>query len=272
MYEFDRSTPVTVALRAHGGAVELLAEERDTVVVEVIPYADNDQARDVAAKTRVLIEDDTLLIQAPGSDYWAWRRSAKLRIVAKVPIGSVLAGKSSAADVRAAGVWSTVRLDASSADIDVAEVTGDADLDTASGTVTVHRVGGSLRAKSSSGDVRVGDVTGDANLETASGDIRLRRGENSVRAYTASGDIEVGELRQGRAQLKSSSGDVEVGVAAGTGVWMDLDTSSGKSVSDLTASGPTPPPTGANLELRVKTASGDIHVRRVGVPANRTAA
>ena len=49
---------------------------------------------------------------------------------------------------------------------------------------------------------------------------------------------------------------------AGTGVWMDLDTSAGKTVSDLTAHGQTAPAEPASLELRVRTASGDIHVHR----------
>jgi hypothetical protein len=84
-----------------------------------------------------------------------------------------------------------------------------------------------------------------------------------VRAETASGHIEVGSLRQGQARLRTASGDVEVGVAAGTGVWLDLDTASGKSVTDLTMRGDTPPGDGAaTLELRVRTASGDILVRR----------
>ena len=39
MYEFDRSTPVTVVLRAHGGAVEIVAEERLTAQVDVQPMS-----------------------------------------------------------------------------------------------------------------------------------------------------------------------------------------------------------------------------------------
>jgi hypothetical protein len=271
MYEFDRSTPVTIALRAQSGVVEVTAEERDTIQVEVTALADNESAHEAARTTRVVLEDDTLLIQTPGSEYWRWRRSPKLRIVVKAPAGSALAGKSSSADIRAAGIYSMVQLDVASADIDLDEVTGDADLDTASGDLSVARVGGALRAKSASGRLRIGDVTGDVNAETASGDIAIRSGGGSMRAVTASGDIEVGSLREGQAKLRTASGDVEVGVAAGTGVWLDLDTASGKSVTDLAMQGQTAPTTGAAaLELRVRTASGDILVRRA--PAERRAA
>jgi DUF4097 and DUF4098 domain-containing protein YvlB len=263
MYEFDRATPVTVALRAHGGHVEITAEERSTIEVEVTPLNGSDHSREAADRTRVVLEDDTLLVHVPGTDYWSWRRSPKLGITIRVPAGSALAGKSSAADVRAAGIYSVVQLSVASADVEVDEVTGDALLEAASGDLSVARVGGGLRIKSSSGTLRVGDVKGDVMAETASGSIFVRSADGLLKAASASGDIEVGQLRQGRAQIGTASGDVRVGVASGTGVWLDLDTASGKSTSDLTHHGDVAPagkPT--NLELRVRTASGDIHVHR----------
>jgi len=189
MYEFDRSTPVTVALRAHGGRVEITAEERATIEVDVTPMNGNDNSREAAEKTRVVLEDDTLLVQVPGAEYWSWRRTPKLAITVRVPAGSALAGKSSSADVRAAGTYSVVQLNVASADVQVEEVTGDALLEAASGDLSIARVGGGLRIKSSSGTVRVGDVTGDVSAETASGDIHVHSGNGSLKAKTASGDI-----------------------------------------------------------------------------------
>jgi hypothetical protein len=271
MYEFDRSTPVTVVLRAQGGTVDITAEERDTIQVEVQALGGGDNATEAADRTRVELEDDTLVIQASGGDYWSWRRTPKLRIVARVPIGSSLAGKSAAAHVRLAGAYTVVQLNVASAEVEVAEATGDVSLEAASGRLSVGRVGGSLRIKSSSGELRVGDVTGDVSAETASGRIRLGGVDGSVRAKSASGDIEVGRLRSGQANLRTASGDVEVGVASGSAVWMDLDTASGKSITDLTSHGDVPPADGAvQLELRVRTASGDIRIHRAA--AERKAA
>jgi DUF4097 and DUF4098 domain-containing protein YvlB len=263
MYEFDRSTPVTIALRVQGGHVEITAEERSTIEVEVTPLNGSDHSREAADRTRVVLEDDTLLVQVPGSDYWQWRRSPKLDITIRVPAGSALAGKSAAADVRAAGVYSVVQLNVASADVEIDQVTGDALLDAASGDLSIARVGGGLRIKSSSGTLRIGDVNGDVMADTASGNIHMASGNGSLKAKSASGDIEVGLLREGVAKISTASGDVRVGIATGTGVWLDLDTASGKSTSDLTSHGDVPPsdkPT--NLELRVRTASGDIHVHR----------
>ena len=66
---------------------------------------------------------------------------------------------------------------------------------------------------------------------------------------------------------QSASGDVKIGVEAGTGVWLDVNTASGSTRNELTmgadAPGATAASTGATLELRVRTASGDIDIRRV---------
>ena len=271
MYEFDRATPVTVVLRAHGGAVEIVAEERLTATVDVQPMSSN--GAEAAQQTRVLLEDDTLLVQVPGAEGWSWRRSPKLRITVRVPLGSSVAGKTASADLRALGVYGDVRLEVASADIDLAEATGDVALEAASGDLTVGRVGGSLRAKSSSGDLRIGDVIRDVNAETASGNIRTGAIDGSARAFTASGDIEIGSLRQGKADIRSASGDITVGVAAGSAVWMDVNTSSGKSITDLTARGDVPPTdTPAELELRIRTASGDIRIHRAAPARSSSAA
>ncbi|MFD0525070.1 DUF4097 family beta strand repeat-containing protein [Paractinoplanes durhamensis] len=242
MYEFDHAAPVTLVLRAQGGLVEVIAEERLHIEVDVQPLDSSDAGREAAEKTRVELEDDTLIVQTPGSEHWLWRRTPKLWIRARVPIGSALHAKSSAADLRAAGVWSSAQINVASADVDVAEVTGDAHLDAASGDIVIGRVGGALVAKSASGALRIGDVTGDVNAQTASGNIRTGALESGVRAGSASGDIEIGRLRQGKASVKTASGDVQVGVAPGSGVWMDLNTASGRSTSDLTATGDIPRP------------------------------
>ena len=265
MDEFDHPTPVTVVLRALGGVVDVVAEERDTVGVEVQPVGGAEAARQAAADTVVTLDGDTLLVQAPDAEHWRWRRTPQLRIAVRVPVGSSLTGRSASADIRVGGVLETVRLGVASADVELAEATGDVDLEGASGDLSVGRVGGSLRIRSLSGNLRVGDVAGDVSAETASGAIGIRSAGGSLRAVSASGDVAVGTLRQGQAALRTASGDVEIGVATGTGVWLDLESLSGRSVHDLAVQGPTPPDAApTTLEVRVRTASGDIRVYRAG--------
>ena len=257
MYEFDRSTPVTVSLRLQRGTADLVAENRPDIQVG-ITGADGGDPPD---RFTVTLEGDTLAVHAPEAT-WNWRRTPKAHVVVRVPLDSALAVKSAAADVRASGRWSSCQANGASADMHVEEVTGDAHLKAASGDLTVNRVGGSLRINSSSGELRVGDVRGDVKADTASGDITIHGVGGSLQADTASGDVEVGVLSRGRSRLSTASGDVSVGVAAGTGVWLDLDTASGSTSSDLTMGAAAPGGQEATLELRVRTASGDIDVHR----------
>lgn len=258
MYEFDRSTPVTVSLRLQRGAADVVAEDRPNAQVELTA----EEGPDATDRFTVTLDGDTLVVHAPEST-WNWRRTPKVHVLVRVPLDSALAVKSAAADIRASGRWSTSQASVASADVHVEEVTGDAHLKAASGDLTVNRVGGSLRIGSSSGDLRVGDVIRDVKADTASGEIVIGRVGGSLQAETASGDIEVGVVSQGKARLSTASGDVSIGVAAGTGVWLDLNTASGSTSSDLAMGGAGPEGTQqATLELRVRTASGDIDVHR----------
>jgi DUF4097 and DUF4098 domain-containing protein YvlB len=272
MQNFDRTTPVTVALRTQRGKVDISATDGATVQVDVVPLDGSDAAADAARNTQVALEGDTLYIQTPHSDTWLWRRTPKLGISVRVPAGSSIAAKLAAADIRATGRYAVAQVDLASGDAWLEEVTGDAQLKSASGDVTVGLVGGGLRVGSASGDLEIGDVIGDVSATTASGDIAIRSVGGSLKAGTASGDMKVGVVRRGHTELKSASGDVEVGVAAGTGVWLDVNTASGSTRNDLSMGGDTPPPDGrpaATLQLQIRTASGDVRIRRVtgDVPA-----
>jgi len=73
--------------------------------------------------------------------------------------------------------------------------------------------------------------------------------------------VQISSLRSGEAHIRSVAGDVEVGVAAGTRVFLDLSATSGEARSDLAPS-EGPAGEGATLELHAATVSGDITVRR----------
>ncbi len=267
MPEFDRSTPVTVALRCPRGTVDITAEDRTTVVAEVVPLDGSDASRAAAAATTITLDGDTLVVHAAEEPGRLWHRSAALALSVRVPTGSSIAADTASADVRAAGRFTTVRITTASGDVAVEDVTGDAVLQAASGDVRVGRAGGALRISSSSGDLEAGDVTGDVSADTASGDIGIRSAGSSVGAKSASGDITIGVVSRGKARVRSASGDVTVGVAAGTGVWLDVNTVSGSTRNDLTMGTGEAPATGASLQLRVTTVSGDITIRRVTAPS-----
>ena len=268
MQTFEHTGPVTVAVRAHRGRVDITAADGAAVQVGVVPLDGSAAAAEAARDTYVALDGDTLVVDAPTSSAWQWRRAPRLAVTIRVPTGSSIAATVASADLRAVGRYAAARVKAASGDAWIDEVTGSAQIESASGDLVVGRVGGALRIGSASGAVRVGDVAGDVSAKGASGDITIRGVGGSLSADTASGDIEVGVVRRGQTGIQSASGDVEVGVAAGTRVWLDVSTASGSTVNDLTMGPPTPAGQGggegqAPLRLRIRTASGDIRIRRV---------
>jgi hypothetical protein len=264
MYEFPCTGPITADVRAASGRTRIVAEDRSTVTVEVLPESGGDAARNAVDSTKVEFSGDTLLVEAPRG-MSLLRRGGALNITVHIPTGSRLAVRTASADVTCTGRFDAGELHTASGDVTVDDIVGDLQCNTASGDLRIGSVTGRLSVHSASGDIRVTRVTGDVDCKSASGDIRLGEVGGSVSAGTASGDIEVGAMRSGEARLSTASGDLVVGVTEGTAVWMDLNTLSGRSSSELPVGDAPASTDGPQLRVYGKAASGDITIRRARI-------
>ncbi|HZM80763.1 MAG TPA: DUF4097 family beta strand repeat-containing protein [Candidatus Limnocylindrales bacterium] len=263
-YEFASPGPVNADIRTTGGALNVDAGEHDVITVSVEPHDNSTASREAAEETRVALEGRNLVVHVPRGKGWAVFRWPKLDITVKVPAQSVLSVKTASSDVICTGVYNDAVVHTASGDIFIDRVMKEVSVNSASGDVRVGWVGGSLRAHSASGDMNVQHSGQDSDITTASGDIEVARADGGVRAKTASGDVKIGVAFKDEIQAHTASGDVSVGVAAGTGVWLDLSTASGRTTSDLNMHGSGEPAPGtAALRVKVRTASGDISLRRV---------
>lgn len=181
-----------------------------------------------------------------------------------VPIGTHVTCDAGSADVTVDGRVGSLSVRMGSGDVRFDEVGGDVTVKTASGGVKGRRVAGDLTVQGASGDVTVARVEGSLELRTASGDLRIGEAGGPVHATTMSGDLEVRALAGPSAELRSVSGDIEVGVSQGRGVYLDLSSLNGDVRSDLEA-GVAPArdaDQGPDVDLAASTVSGDIRVRR----------
>jgi hypothetical protein len=255
----------TVDVQLEAGSVRVIAEERDTPAAKVEPADDRDTSREAAANTRVELRGDTFYVHAPKSR-WLPGRSARLDIEIRTPLGSAVSAVTAAADVDCRGEISDVSTKTASGDAAIERLTGSLLCKSASGNIRVGQVDGKVAADTASGDVRVDRVGGPAKVDSASGNIEINVAGSDVSAKSASGDIAIGTPRRGAVQVKTASGDVALRVPAGTGVWLDLNTMSGAARSDLDV-GADASPSSADLNLRVRTMSGDIEIWRMAQPA-----
>ncbi|GIF78569.1 DUF4097 family beta strand repeat-containing protein [Asanoa siamensis] len=264
MQEFPVEGPVTVSFRIGSGSVDVVAEERTSAAVEVEPADRRGESRRLADETEVEFRGDTLHVVTPNQSGFRLR-GGSVAIRVRVPLDSAITGKSASADVTCDGRVGTLQVEAASGDVTAEHVSGDATVGTASGDVRLSRVDGHLRAKGASGDLRVREVGGSVAGKYASGDVNVEEAGGDISVETASGDISIGRAQRGTARITSASGDVRIGVRAGTGVWFDVKTLSGDTRNglDMSTSGPDAgEATGNQLNLQLRTMSGDIDIHR----------
>ena len=268
---FSTPDPVALFVELGSGAVTAEAADTDESTVEIIgPRAD---------EFEVEFSGRQLEVVAPKSRFFGiGNDSHSVHIV--VPTGSDVTSRTGSADIETTGTFGLMKLKTGSGDIDVERAEGSVVIESGSGDVRCHEAGAEVRIKSGSGDIDLGDVRGNtgistgsgdvvigvvrdkAVIKTGSGDLELKRSESEVSLTTASGDLVIGQAPRGKITAKNVSGDVRVGIPAGTPVWTDLNTVTGSVASDLQSVGK--PADGQDfVELRATTVSGDVYLRQV---------
>ena len=99
-------------------------------------------------------------------------------------------------------------------------------------------------------------------MNAANGTITVDQAQAAVAAKTANGNVRLGAVARGTILAQTGFGNVEVGVLDGSAAWLDLNTRFGKVHNDLDAA-ERPGPGEDTVEVRARSAFGDITIRRV---------
>ncbi|MGH2597445.1 MAG: DUF4097 family beta strand repeat-containing protein, partial [Actinomycetota bacterium] len=191
-----------------------------------------------------------------------------LRVEVTVPVGTDVTCQTGSADLEVTGSIGSLTFTTGSGDCRFDRVDRDVSIKTASGDLSGASTGGGFTSYSASGDANVRSVTGDVVARSASGDFSVGSVGGSLDVTTVSGDVSVASMQTGRGSVKAVSGDVEIGVARGTRVYLDLHSTSGETVSELDMSDGSAGDGPADLELQVGTVSGDVRIHRAADAAS----
>ncbi len=280
MPAFETPEPITATIEVIAADVRIAARDRTDTVVEVRP-SDPSHEPDVRAaeQTRVEMTADGLLVKAPkqrGLSMFA--KPGSIDVTIDLPAGSRLRADAGIGTVRSTGRLAECQAKAGAGEIDL-EHTGPVDLTTGAGSISVGVVSGSADITSGSGRVRlteidgpavvrnangetwIGAVTGSLDVSASNGGISVDRADGDVTAKTANGSLRIGRVSRGMTTVKTSMGEIEVGIAAGTAALVDAQTRLG-SVRNGLATTDSPEPADETAEVHARTSFGDIVIRR----------
>ncbi|MFI9253731.1 DUF4097 family beta strand repeat-containing protein [Streptomyces sp. NPDC053069] len=216
MQKFDTPAPISAVLHIPAGRIQLIAADRTDTAVEVRP-ADPAKRRDVqtAEHTDVTCADGVLRITTAEPKNQLFGPSGALDVTVKLPAHSRVEAHTAGCELRGVG-----RL----------------------GDVTFE--GAHRRTKI--------DETASLHLTATDGDIEIGRLGGPARISTARGDIRITQAAHGTVELRTHSGDITIGAAAGVSATLDAGTSYGRISNTLKNTG-TPA-----LDIRATTSHGDI--------------
>ena len=262
---YENVRNLTLDLRIPSGHIEVDARESDTVQLSLVPG--NDSAREVLESGGVTVDfrergdGHELVVDVRERRGLGWLgRGPQFDLRVRCPEGARVSVRSGSADFDGRGTLGSLELKTASGDVDVQRVDGPLSAHSASGDIEVESVSGAVEVNTASGDIALGYVGGQLRANLVSGDLSVREAAAAVRVNSVSGDQQVEAVQNGKIELHSVSGDIEVGVRRGTDVWLDVRSVSGDMHSSLT---PTDGPVADDallVELRIKSVSGDVRI------------
>ena len=279
--------PLRLNLEIPSGEIEIETGNTDETHVQLDAIANNDAIRDLVENSRIELirrgDGHEVVVEAKarhgifislsrGPDIRFGGPDVRLRVTC--PHGADLDIRTKSADLRARGEYGDVDVKTASGDLQLDTTKGATRIKTASGDVHIGEAASTLEVQSVSGDLHAGAVRGDIRAQLVSGDVHVRDAGGSIGANTVSGDQRFEAVQRGRIELKAISGDVLVGVRRGSRVYVDANTVSGTTSSELDLSdSPVPEALGDDaplVELFVKTVSGDVRIERALAAAELT--
>jgi hypothetical protein len=255
---FTTPDGLALAVKIPAGMIEVLAADTSETTLEI--DWDRDPKDILVRFDPVSGRGNRLHVEYRGRRF-GWFGGRELHVAVHVPHVTTVEVSTGSADLTVRGRVASITYRTGSGELSFEDVEGDVTAKLASGDLEGGSVGGDLTMHGASGDMRVVRVGGMLTARSASGDVLADVIDGNVQITTVSGDVKLRSLVAGDTKVRAVSGDVEVGVAAGTRVFLDLSATSGDAESDLPieSSGSTDAP---DLALHVSTVSGDIRVRR----------
>ncbi len=237
-------------VRIQSGRIELVKGRPGVVKVSV-----ETQDPELTVEQR----GDLIVVSSDKSASWLSRGSSF--VVVEAPDGTDAVISAISARVESQIPLEHVEINSASGEVELTSATS-AVIKTASGDTRIGTIEKALRLKTASGDLYVtGSCEGTVGLASASGQVDIATARAALNINTVSGDINLHRFYGDKAVMKSMSGDIRIGIPAGTNV--DLDASLLSGNLHLPDAPQEKVPTTRHTTIRAKLVSGDLRIDRI---------
>jgi DUF4097 and DUF4098 domain-containing protein YvlB len=275
MHVYETPGSVSLRFRLPSGRVVVTADGEAQTSVELVPLGRRgaDAVENVEVRCEERAGGHVVTVEEKERIRWGpiritWGVDVEVRVTCPPGTDVDLSGGST--DLRADGVLGEVSARSASGDLRLETVTKKLQAKTASGDVEVRAIESGGSVATVSGDLSVGRSEGTLNARSVSGDARFGAVRAPLSLSTTSGDVELESVEAGDVRVQSVSGDIRIGVARGTRVFIDATSVSGRLTSELGLEDDEPQPESSEVEgetapvvpLHAKTVSGDVSVVR----------
>lgn len=268
MQVFDTPGSVSLQIRLPSGRVLVTAAEAGRTSVELVPLGrrGSEAAEGVSVTADERHGRHVVRIEQKG---FRWgpiqvRLGDEVEVRVTCPPGTDLDLSGAATEVTTTGELGEVRVKTISGDVSLESSHRKLEVKTASGDVALAGVVGDASVVTVSGEIEIGRIAGSLSGRSVSGDVGVRSLDGQLLLSTTSGDVSVRAVEGGELRVQSVSGDVRLGIARGTRVWIDATSISGDLQSDLGIGSDEPAADEGRpiVPLYVKTVSGDVSIGR----------
>jgi hypothetical protein len=284
---FETPGPLEVLVDNKFGDVRVITHTSPTTEVDLrAEGAGGDQVEDVRVEHERFDGTDRVIVEVPYTFGLLRPKAAEVTVTVRLPEGALIdvetisgrvtgtgylggaRAKTTSGNVSLGSVGGDLVVSSMSGDLTVDSVTGGAEVGTTSGSVHCAALKGTGIVKTVSGDIEVGSADGPLTIETSSGAVSAGELADGCDLKTVSGDQRVRRLLAGQAEFKTVSGNMTIAVARGTAVTIDAESLSGSLSSEIELSSDEPAGSapdeepGPHAELRARTVSGDVRIKR----------
>jgi Putative adhesin len=273
-WDFDTPGPVRLNLAVPIGTVDIDTVEGEATHVQLEGTPDVQDLVDAAiveARPRGGGHEVFVEVRRRSGFFISFGQGPDLRLRVTCPPDPDVVVQTKSGDIRGRGRFASAEVKTASGDINLDTVAGDLRVKTAAGDFSVIECQGPAHIQSTSGDVSVQHAASDITVQAVSGDVWIRDAAGSTRVNTVSGDQRLDAVVEGTVETHAVSGDIIVGVRRGSMVYVDANTISGSTSSELDLGDAPAEPAGdaddgPMVEVRAKTVSGDISITRAPAP------